>query len=139
MSEGERWDDVTMCKLTRRTNSRLQSTKYKMGYKSADQFVADVLTLVGIMDWRKGDMATLIESARRSQGNVQFFEGTAKTDDEIKEKIGVRPGMRKTSEFEESGPPVKGDVKCKDGQTIKADEKKEEPEKEPEKKEDDKE
>jgi len=93
-------DEDSSIRVKRRTSSRLGILQKQLGFHSADEFIATIINVVSRKEWTKADL----ESLERYGKIIEVMEGTAKTDSEMYQKIGVK-------EFKEKGINVKGKVK----------------------------
>jgi ribosome biogenesis protein Tsr3 len=95
-------DEDTSCRLKRRTVSHLEILKKKLHYHSIDELISILVDITMKKDWSKTDL----ESIARYGKIIQVMEGSAKSEDEMYEALGVK-------KFEEKGFPVKGKIKKK--------------------------
>ena len=79
-------DEDSSIRVKRVTSSRLGILVRQLHFHSADEFIATIINVVSRKEWTKTDL----ESLERYGKIIEVMEGTAKTDLEMYQKVGIK-------------------------------------------------
>lgn len=106
-------DEDSSIRVKRVTSSRLGILVRQLHFHSADEFIATIINVVSRKEWTKTDL----ESLERYGKIIEVMEGTAKTDLEMYQKVGIKGDIVK--KFKETKR-IKGKLKEKPKEVDKA-------------------
>lgn len=100
----DKMNEITTISVRRRTASRFGIIQKKLGFHSADELISSLINLLIRKEWTKTDM----ESLERYGRIIREMSGSAKTEDEMYQKTGIKGDI--VLKLDETSK-IKGEVK----------------------------